>query len=130
MFYVIQVKTGQELLVAGKLKEYGIKACVPLENRIVRSGGFRKQKVYVLFTGYVFLDMEYNTKNYRFIKGIPEVIWFPGDRKNPARLSRLETEWISMLAGKDNTPIGPLIIKQAEDGNWLGGGSRSFTEMQ
>lgn len=36
MFYVIQVKTGQELLVAGKLKEYGIKACVPLENRIVK----------------------------------------------------------------------------------------------
>ena len=36
MWYVIQVMTGKEDDIAGKLKEQGIRALVPKENRLIR----------------------------------------------------------------------------------------------
>lgn len=76
MWYVIQVMTGKEDDIAGKLKEQGIRALVPKENRLIRSGGSWSQREYILFTGYVFLNMNYNADNYYKVKGIPGVIQF------------------------------------------------------
>ena len=39
MWYVIQVKTGEENGIARKLKNQAIRAEVPIENRPIRSGG-------------------------------------------------------------------------------------------
>ena len=64
MWYVIQVMTGKEDDIAGKLKEQGIRALVPKENRLIRSGGSWSQREYILFAGYVFLNMNYNADNY------------------------------------------------------------------
>ena len=71
MWYVIQVMTGKEDDIAGKLKEQGIRALVPKENRLIRSGGSWSQREYILFAGYVFLNMNYNADNYYKVKGIP-----------------------------------------------------------
>ncbi len=114
MLYVIQVRTGEEKEVAQKLGEYGIKALVPKEKRIIRSGGAWKYKEYILFTGYVFLKMEYNADNYYLIKKIPGVIRFLGGG-SPLRLSYLEEEWVLSLTGKDNAPIEPTIVRKTED---------------
>ena len=76
MWYVIQVMTGKEDDIAGKLKEQGIRALVPKENRLIRSGGSWSQREYILFAGYVFLNMNYNADNYYKVKGIPGVIQF------------------------------------------------------
>lgn len=118
MWYVIQVMTGKEDDVAGNLKEYGIRALVPKENRLIRTGGAWTQREYILFTGYVFLDMEYNAENYYKVKGIPGVIKFLGDSRNPSRLSYLEAEWITLLTGANNVPIEPTIVKVQEDGSY------------
>ncbi len=117
MWYVIQVMTGKENDIAGKLKEQGIKALVPKENRRIRSGGAWIQKEYVLFTGYVFLDMDYNADNYYRVKGIPGVVRFLGDRGSPSRRSYLEAEWIALLTGRNNAPIEPTIVRVQEDGS-------------
>lgn len=110
MWYVIQVMTGKEDAIAGNLKEQGIKALVPKENRLIRSGGSWTRREYILFTGYVFLDMKYDAENYYKVKNLPGVIKFLGDSKNPSRLSYLEAEWIMLLTGKDNTPIEPTTV--------------------
>lgn len=115
--YVIQVMTGKEDAIAGKLKEQGIRALVPKENRLIRSGGTWIQREYVLFTSYVFLDMIYTADSYYKVKNIPGVIHFLGDSRNPSKLSYLEAEWIALLTGKDNTPIEPTVARVKEDGS-------------
>lgn len=117
MWYVIQVITGKEDDIAEKLKEQGIRALVPKENRLIRSGGSWTHREYILFTGYVFLNMSYNADNYYKVKGIPGVIKFLGDSRNPSKLSYLEAEWINLLTGVDNTPIEPTTVKVLEDGS-------------
>ncbi|MCD7812124.1 MAG: hypothetical protein LUG91_09820 [Ruminococcus sp.] len=117
MWYVIQVTTGKEDDIAGNLKGKGIRALVPKENRLVRNSGSWTQKEYILFSGYVFLDMKYNAANYYKVKGIPGVLRFLGERGNPSRLSYLEAEWVLLLTGKDNAPIEPTVAKVQEDGN-------------
>ena len=118
MWYVIQVMTGKENDIAGKLKEQGIRALVPKENRLIRSGGAWIQKEYILFTGYVFLNITYNADNYYRIKNMPGVIKFLGDSKKPSILSHLEAEWIMLLTGKDNAPIEPATVRVLEDGSY------------
>ena len=118
MWYVIQVMTGKEDDIAGKLKEQGIRALVPKENRLIRSGGSWSQREYILFTGYVFLNMNYNADNYYKVKGIPGVIQFLGDSRNPSRLSYLEAEWIMLLTGENNQPIEPTVVRALGDGNY------------
>lgn len=110
MWYVIQVSTGKEDDIASKLKELNVKALIPKENRMIRSGGAWGKKEYVLFSGYVFLDMTYNAENYYKVKSIPGVIRFLGDSKSPSKLSYLEAEWIMLLTGKDNAPIEPTVV--------------------
>lgn len=117
MWYVIQVMAGKEADIAGKLKEQGIRAFVPKENRLIRSGGSWKQKEYILFAGYVFLDMVYNAENYYKVRKVPGVIRFLGDSRNPSRLSYLEAEWILLLTGKDNMPVEPSTVRVQEDGS-------------
>lgn len=117
MWYVIQVVSGKENDLAEKLKEQGIGALVPKENRLIRSGGSWIRKEYILFSGYVFLNMAYNAENYYKVKNLPNVIRFLGDSRNPSRLSHLEVEWIRLLTGKDNTPIEPTLVKIGEDGS-------------
>lgn len=117
MWYVIQVMTGKEGDIAGKLKEQGIRALVPKENRLIRTGGSWTQREYILFTGYVFLNMSYNAKNYYKVKGIPGVIKFLGDSGNPSKLSYLEAEWINLLTGVDNAPIEPTTVRVLGDGS-------------
>ena len=53
MWYVIQVKTGEESGIARRLKNQAIRAEVPIENRPIRSGGAWTKKEYILFPGYV-----------------------------------------------------------------------------
>lgn len=116
MWYVIQVKTGEEKEIAGKITEQGIRARVPIENRPIRSGGAWTKREYILFPGYVFLDMDYTARNYYRIKEIPGVIQFLGDKANPSKLSYLEVEWIRLLCG-NGKPLEPTLIREGADGS-------------
>lgn len=114
MWYVIQVKTGEESGIARRLKNQAIRAEVPIENRPTRSGGAWTKKEYILFPGYVFLDMDFTARNYYRVKEVPGVIRFLGDSKAPSTLSYLEAEWIRILSG-NGEPLEPTLVR--EDGS-------------
>ncbi len=117
MWYVIQVVTGKETEVAEGLRKQGTRALVPRESRPVRSGGAWTRKEYVLFSGYVFLDIVYDADTYYRVRRLPGVIRFLGDGP-PSRLSHLEAEWIMLLAGRDNEPVQPTVVR-ADGGGGL-----------
>ena len=117
-WYVIQVMAGKEDDIAGKLNGQGIRALVPKENRLIRSGGTWTQREYILFGGYVFLNMTYNADGYYKVRNIPGVIRFLGDSKNPSTLSYMEAEWIMLLTGKDNTAVEPTVVRVDGDGSF------------
>ncbi len=116
MWYVIQVKTGEEKAGARKLQDQQIRALVPAENRPIRNGGSWTKREYILFPGYVFLDMDYTAWNYYRIREVPSVIRFLGDKKSPSRLSYLEAEWIRLLGG-NGKPLEPTRVKEDPEGN-------------
>lgn len=115
MWYVIQVKTGEESGIARKLKNQAIRAEVPIENRPIRSGGAWTKKEYILFPGYVFLDMDFTARNYYRVKEVPGVIRFLGDSKAPSTLSYLEAEWIRILSGSGE-PLEPTLVREDRSG--------------
>lgn len=116
MWYVVQVTAGREDEAAAELGRQGIRALVPKENRLVRRGGRWTRSVYVLFGGYVFLDMAYNAENYYKVKRAPGVVRFLGEAGNPSRLSWPEAEWIRLLTGRDNAPIEPTLVRADAEG--------------
>lgn len=98
MWCVIQVASGKEMEVKEQLEKNNYKAYVPRENRLIRSKGTFTQKEYVLFPGYIFLDINYNAENYYRIKEVLGVIKFLGEALRPDTLSTVEIEWIKVLA--------------------------------
>lgn len=116
MWYVIQVKTGNEVPVLNKLKELGIQAALPLENRPTRKSGSWTLKEYVMFPGYVFLNISFTADNYYKVIRIPNVIRFLGESSHPSTLTYLEAEWIKILSGIDGAPIEPTKVKENEKG--------------
>ena len=101
LWYVVQVRTGEERDIAAKLTDMGFQTLAPVENRPVRSGGAWGTKEYVLFPGYVFLQMDYNAGNYYRLKAVPGIV-----KLLSGTLTYLEAEWIRLLAGQGGIPSG------------------------
>lgn len=116
MWYVIQVSTGSEVDIAKRIREAGMKAVVPRENKLIRKGGEWNKKEYTLFPGYIFLDIDFNAENYYKLKAIPGVVQFLGDNSAPSTLSHMEVEWIRLLSGKDDAPIEPTVVRVVNHG--------------
>lgn len=109
LWYVIQVKTGEETGIAEKLRDLGFRAMAPTESRPIHTGGAWGRKEYVLFPGYVFLQMQYNAENYYRLKGIPGVA-----KLLDGTLSYLEAEWILLLSGRKGEPLEPTLVREAD----------------
>jgi len=117
MWFVLQVKTGEEKTVRAALREAGIPAFVPEESRPIRKDGAWTQKEYTLFPSYVFLDVSYNAETYYKVKAVPSVIRFLGDGSGPSPLSFLEAEWIRELSG-GGEPLQPSVVEKQQDGTY------------
>lgn len=114
--YVLQVTGGKERTVVDALQDLQIRAYVPQESRLVRKGGAWNCKLYTLFPGYTFVELEYNAANYYAIKKLPYVLHFLGaDGLHPERLSYLEVEWIKTLANQGK-PLEPTKATLDADG--------------
>ena len=66
-------------------------------------------KEYVLFPGYVFLQMCYNAENYYRLKAIPGIINLLN-----GTLSYLEAEWILLLSGQNGQPLEPSLVRDRD----------------
>ena len=118
-WYVLQVSTGQETAVREALEGLGVRAAMPREERLIRSGGGWTTKVYTLLPGYVFLALEYSAENYYRVKAIPHVLRFLGPNGlSPSYLTHLEVEWLRLL---DN---GGELLKPSRVEELPGGGVR------
>lgn len=119
MWYVLQVATGQEIAVRDALKDMGIPAFAPQENRLIRKGGDWVHKEYTLFPSYVFVSLEYTAEHYYQVKSIPHVLRFLGPSGlAPSALTFLEAEWIKLLTGTGGQPLQPTQIQEQPDGSF------------
>lgn len=97
-WYVLHVRTGSELDIAEQLCKRGFSTVVPTENRVIRKGGKWTQQIYIVFTGYVFVHMNYSWSKYYALAGINGIIKILGGGHNPTPLSDAEAEFTIKLS--------------------------------
>ena len=114
-WYVLQVKTGTETSVASELQKRGYWSVVPVENRMIRRDGKWIQEPYILFTGYVFVYLNYTWAKYYAMTGIKGVVRILGGGKEPSSLSAKESEFILHLT---ELLIAPSVLRFTESGNY------------
>lgn len=114
-WYVMQVTTGEELSVMSELHRRGVSAGVPIENRAIRTKGKWTTKKYIIFPGYVFINIKYSWSQYYIMSGINGVIRILGGGSSPEPLSDNETE---LLVKNAELFAEPSIIKLNDDGSY------------
>lgn len=114
-WYVLQVQTGKETDILKRLESRGIKAVVPVENRLIRKGGKWIQQEYVVFAGYVFIYLCYDWCKYYAMSGIPGIIRILGGGTSPTALSKNETKFILYLS---ELLCEPSVIKFTDNSNY------------
>lgn len=105
-WYVLQVLTGTEAATRDILAAGGVKALAPAENRMIRSGGAWRQKMYTLFPGYVFVQIDYNADAHRKLLGTKNVIRILSVHTVPSPLTDEEALWVEYLGGG---PLEPSV---------------------
>lgn len=114
-WYVLQVKNGSETAVAVELQKRGYWAVVPVENRMIRRSGKWEQAPYIVFTGYVFVYLNYTWAGYYAMSGIKGVIRILGGGKDPTPLAPDESKFILSLT---ELLISPSVIRLNDDGTY------------
>ena len=109
MWYVLQVKTGDEIKVRDALLAKGVRALVPQESRMIRKDGKWGRRLYTLIPSYIFVDIKFAAEIYYTIRAIPSVIRFVGTGcGEPSTLTYLEAEWIRPEDGRPEIVGGVL----------------------
>lgn len=96
-WYVLYVKTGLENDIAAELNRRGFNTSVPIENRVIRQKGNWITQSYVVFSGYVFVYMNYTWNKYYAMSNIAGVIKLLGGGREPTPLSKPEVDFILSL---------------------------------
>lgn len=91
-WYVLQVLTGTEAEVQKELIRRGVAAVVPVENRMIRQGGKWKEREYIVFPGYVFINVRYSWSQYYIMAGIRQIVRILGGGEKPEPLSEDEVK--------------------------------------
>ena len=112
-YYVLQVITGCELDVAKKLNRRGVPAIVPLENRVIRTKGKWITKPYIIFPGYVFINIKYSWSQYYIMSGVKGVVRLLGGGHSPEPLSKQETD---LLIKQTDIFREPSIVRLLDSG--------------
>ena len=114
-WYVLQVNTSSEITVAEELQRRGYWAVVPIEERMIRRGGSWIQEPYVVFTGYVFIFVDYSWAKYYAMTGIKGVMKILGGGKEPLSLTDDESEFMLKLT---ELLMSPSEVRLNDDGSY------------
>lgn len=114
-WYVLQVSTGEEYEVVKQLKARGVKAIAPIENRVIRRGKAWTTQMYMLFPGYVFVEIQYNYGLYYTISGIRQVLRILPNGQNPIPLTIEEAKCLTKTA---ELLCEPSVIKFDLNGDY------------
>ncbi len=96
-WYVLQVSTGKEVQVKNSLEQQGYKILVPLLEKQIRQKGIWHKQLDVIFTGYVFVKLEYKWSDYYHLCTLPDVIKILGGGKSPIPLTDEEIMTVRRL---------------------------------
>lgn len=125
-WYVLQVKTGDEIIIRNAIERTGTEALVP--RRIVHE---RQQgKIYTnerkLFPSYVFINIEFNPKIYYRIKRIPGVIRFLGGNNVAQPVAEEEMNFIFSLCSDGELAGISSLVKVGDQIRVLSGPLQGF----
>ena len=81
MMYVLQVLTGRETEICGKLRRAGITAYCPQERRQIRRGGRWQEQLYTLYPSYLFIQVNDVIRVYYAIRKENGVLYWLGATK-------------------------------------------------
>ena len=113
-WYVLQVVTGMEREAAETIRKSGIHACAPAENRLIRTKGQWIEREYLLFPGYLFVELDYTVDTWHLLTAVPGVIRILGTG-TPIPLTEQEAAWVAFL-GK--YLLKPSHIQADRNGGW------------
>ena len=86
-WYVLQVSTGKETEAGNLLERQGYKVLVPLTQKLIRRKGSWHKSLDIVFTGYVFIKLNYSWTDYYNICKCRSVIKILGGGYAPVPLS-------------------------------------------
>lgn len=113
--YVLQVITGREQEICGRLNRSGIPAYCPSAMRQLRRGGRWHAQEYLLYPAYIFVQCESVVDVYYAIRREDGVLyWLGATRGTPEALSKDEEANILWLAGDGPLPVSRVV--RHEDG--------------
>ncbi|MGN0601277.1 MAG: transcription termination/antitermination NusG family protein [Oscillospiraceae bacterium] len=90
MIYVVSVKPSAEIEVCAKLKNSGINAFAPMRNVLERNKGKWHEVARIVFSSYVFIDIDLTDEIYYKVKNTNGVLRFLGKPPEPIRQTEIE----------------------------------------
>ena len=101
-WYVLQVMTGTEQEVCGKLRRTGVQARAPEQKMQIRRNGQCREETRLLIPGYVFVSAEYTPALYHRLVPIEGVIrWLGLEDGRPQALDANEALRWGLDTGED-----------------------------
>ena len=114
--YVLQVLTGKETEIRECLQNCGIKAHVPQEERLIRTGGRWITRLYTLIPSYIFVELSDIGVDYYRIRNVSGVIRLLELNGGVATaLTGPEEKFIRSICSQDLP--APVSIVEVEDGH-------------
>lgn len=127
--YVLRVLSGRERDVYAALERRGYALRLPVENRMIRSGGQWKEREYLLMPGYLFIDLEKcNAATHVRLLRTKYVSRVLCDGKGePVPLTADESAWIDVLCA---ALVEPSTVQLLPDGDYrvTGGALEQLTD--
>lgn len=114
-WYVLQVLTGKEFMVAERLGMMDIETLVPIEGIMERRGQRWEEVNRIMFPGYVFLQVGLDYTRYYQIKNVPCIIHFLGKDHSDLPETIPDAEMEPWLLLKNNGL--PFSVSEAERGD-------------
>lgn len=116
MMYVIQCRTGRELVIGQVLIRLGYDIKIPEKYMFIRRAGEWKKERHLVFTGYIFLESGtvLSAEDYYKIKKADGVINFIGQGE-PKTLTETERQYVNWLWNKAK-PLEPSNVYVTREG--------------
>ena len=131
MMYILQVLTGRETEICGKLRRAGITAYCPQERRQIRRGGRWQERLYTLYPSYLFIQVNDVIRVYYAIRKEDGVLYWLGATKGaPEPLSEDEEANILWLAGDGPLPPSKAVRRPDGELDFTSGPLKRLAELE
>lgn len=129
--YVLQVITGREKDICGRLRKAGIPAYCPSAMRQLRRGGRWLEQTYTLYPAYIFVQCDTVVDVYYVVRREDGVLyWLGATRGTPEPLSKDEEANILWLAGDGPLPVSRAVRREDGGLDFTSGPLKRLAELE